>query len=81
MSKDEIVMVRWVDSLRNSAWDKRSVHESMVASECTSVGYLLKDGEEDIIIYQSIDPDTNSVGCSLTIPKVAVREVIKLRRK
>lgn len=78
---DKMVLVEWVDSVRNSGWDARKIHAEMKASICTSVGYLLFDGEDNLVIYQSWDAANNSCGMSLTIPKIAVKSMVELRRK
>jgi hypothetical protein len=81
MNKDKMIIVKWVDSLRDSNWNDRASHARHRASECISIGFLLVDNEDDLIIYQSDDFDNGSVGCSLTIPKKAIQEVIELRKK
>lgn len=78
---DKMVMVTWVDSVRNSAWDTRQAHEAINPSECVSVGFLLSEDDDKIIIYNSDDPALNSLGMSLTIPRIAVRSITELRKK
>lgn len=79
----KVVEVIWLDSETDSDW--QTVTELLEYSEldCRTVGYLVADRDNSIIIASSIGlgrKDT-SVNSAITIPKAAILEIKDLRRK
>ena len=78
----EIVELDWIDSRRTYlGWEKASEYMRETALDvCHSVGYLLKEDDDQITVVQSVarpadNPDRvhAHVTDAITIPKVAVR--------
>lgn len=81
----KIVEVVWADSEHFADWSKLSdVLEDQGSLDCKSVGYLIADKEDRMILATSISVDEiyeESVSAYLTIPKAAISSVKELRKK
>ena len=80
MSKEPpLVIVDWVDAVGRSAWFTLATVQEVVPSPVRSVGFLLREGKDDILIAASHSPGTaNSeevVSEVLTIPKDWVQKI------
>lgn len=76
-----IAEVIWKDSSTTHNWNSRAdrARDADVAN-CRSVGYLLKSDKKAISLTESCDDDNDNVGCTTTIPKLAVVKVKILKR-
>jgi hypothetical protein len=73
------VRVTWEDSCASGTWRKlEDALEHCQPATCTSVGYLLRDDERDVLLAQSED-SMGSVTDFISIPRSAVREMKVLR--
>lgn len=86
MIKFKIVEVFWVDSEHSSDWSKLEdvLEEQSGSLECRSVGYLVADKEDRIILATSVsnDEDTEeSISAYITIPKVSILSQKELRKR
>jgi hypothetical protein len=70
------VFVTWVDSSGAGHWMDADFAASKVrAGPIYTVGYVLREDDEEIVLVQSLDFDNDNVGHTLAIPKVAVLDV------
>lgn len=83
----ERVEIEWADSTSDHGWDDEDAvlqsHERSDHMLCCSVGYVIKDADDHIIIAQSFSatgPRSRGVGNVLTIPKSQIRDIKTLRR-
>lgn len=80
------VEVAWIDSAARYEWHPE--HEALRESEddymlCCSVGYVLRETSDKLTLTQSFTANhdgTRDVGGTLSIPKLAIREIKELRR-
>ncbi len=76
----KILEVEWDDSRGAHGWRTDVVKPP--TKPCSSVGYVEKDDDEGVILYESIDLDpstTHRYGCSTFIPRSAIRKTTQLR--
>lgn len=73
------VWIEWIDSMHTAGWADRDLCESKKLSNCKTLGWLIKETKDIFIIGLSFDNQTDSFGQLLTIPKVAVKKVRKLK--
>ena len=73
-----IVEVEWEDSGCKHGWASDLATQSLIYS----VGHLVKDEPKGITLTESIDTGEHHAewGCSLAIPRSAVRKVYVLRQ-
>jgi hypothetical protein len=77
----KIVEVHWLDSFGIHGWGDRDQRLSESAESFglnISVGYLLHDGPDWIVLTESISHKHN-VGCCTSIPRIAVRNIEVIR--
>lgn len=84
--KYKIVECIWLDSDHHGDWEKLSdVLEDQEGNlECRSVGYLIADKEDRIILATSITNDDETeeqVSYYISIPKVAILSQKELRKR
>lgn len=73
----ELVHVSWVDSggVDGAVWHFKDEYD-LKLHECESVGFLVENTKQHIIIAQSQNPD--QWGRLFVIPKGAITKVVKL---
>ena len=84
MSELPIVEVLWEDSTGKDGWQLKASAEGVHPFLLLSVGYVLKDDKEMLLIVESqpaadINPEYRSWGCVNSIPRSAIRKVTYLR--
>lgn len=81
------VEVEWVDSASNSEWE--SEYDVLLDAEradeqlCCSIGYVILDTDEKLVIVQSFSAQPEgkrNVSAALSIPAAAIRAIKELRR-
>ena len=75
-----MVQVEWIDSSEFGWWNKPKEWDEMIQEKellCRSVGYLFRDNEHVVILAQSQSAH-GSVSDMLAIPKVAVKQIMRL---
>jgi len=83
--KNNLYIVKWIDSCNSpNFWEPISKMKDPKSMVCASVGWIVKETSENIIIVPHISDinNKNSEGDScggMTIPKVAILERIKLK--
>lgn len=77
----KLAIVKWVDSGGRNSWMSMDEAERENVCQCESVGWIVSDNEERIVIVQSRDHSNGTVHSTMTIPKVAVKSVQYLRKK
>lgn len=83
MPELKMVLVEWIDSSANGRWLTHEAMSTLVLSKCITIGYLMHEDEEKVVVAQSIDisevpPNFNN---TMMIPKVAITKQSFLRRK
>lgn len=77
MKEFKKVLVRWVDSARNMDWGLyEDVNETPV--ECESVGYLIKEKLDYIVLALSVVYKPLQVCQTMTIPKCSISLIQEL---
>ena len=78
------VQVEWLDSMTDGGWSdrddaiRRAEHPDVL--RVTSVGYLIADTDEWLLLATSHGPHADIVQGCVQIPREIVREVRELRR-
>lgn len=83
MKPMERVEVVWVDSVQGGGWERPSDARNDATNEtmlCRSSGYVLADEDDYLLLCMSYMENGESVHAPLQIPKVAVRDVLPLRK-
>lgn len=79
----KIVAVRWVDSMRTPDWESVAsvIGTDKGAEEIISVGILIEENKDRIIISNSLDRQRyiDHVCLSLTIPRSAILNMTTLK--
>lgn len=83
-SAHPMVRVEWRDSANMGRWRSLSEIESEPAYlDCVSVGFLLREGEDGLLMAGTYDiqknPDDTNVNAPHVIPKGAVTSIKRLR--
>lgn len=81
---DRMVLVKWIDSGGDGRWlNRNDILEHGGLASCESVGWLIHEDDEKIILGLSLNRSTQNddVQGYMAIPKVAVSSVIDLRKK
>lgn len=81
---ERIVEIRWQDTATAHGW--HSGTDPINPSMCRTVGYLIKEDDEAIVVVESMveaEPDDElqtlkRFGCSTSIPRSAIRKVTEL---
>lgn len=81
----KIVEIIWVDSDHSASWEKlEDVLEDQAGLECKSVGYLVADKEDRVIIASSMtaDPEREEhISYYMAIPRQAILSIREYRKK
>lgn len=82
----KMLEVVWVDSEHHADWSdiQEVLDESKGSLECQSLGYLILDAEDRLVLATSItsDEDTEKqISAYITIPKLCVVSTRELRKK
>jgi hypothetical protein len=68
-----VELVTWIDSMSSSDWTPvEDVSEKLRTTQ--SVGFLIEETEEYIVLALSIDEQTRSINCWQYIPRVAIKK-------
>ena len=75
---NRIAEVSWVDSSGHDGW-----HEEFneIADKITSVGYVIREDDKQVIIAQAISLTHNPFCSQMSIPKVAITKIRNLRNR
>ena len=73
-----IYEVSWIDSMATHGW----TNEYSKPASITSVGYVIEDNEQGIVLTESINhvPDSRKYGCVTAIPRSAIRKTRVIRK-
>lgn len=75
----KIAMVDWVDSAGKGGWDDPKSHQNLSPYRCRSVGFLVRDDDQTVILAQSITHPMEQyeprMADSIAIPKCAVQNI------
>lgn len=81
----KLVEILWLDSEQNAEWAKlEDVLADQGSLECKSVGYLVADKEDRVVLASSISADETyeeQVSHYITIPKASIQSIKELRKK
>lgn len=80
-----MVLVEWEDATNVPTWEAyeeaAKFEDSDTEYRCTSVGYLIRDDEECVVVASRATVDFKQVGLFERIPRGMVRKITHLRRK
>lgn len=80
--KRPIVEIVWKDACTGGGWsDPRTYVEKEVLATCRSVGYLLDESRERVLLVQSQGERTGNVADSIAIPKANILSRRTLARR
>lgn len=68
--------VEWVDcvSITGNMWKSMKIVQDCEPSLCRSIGFIVAEDSEKIVMVNSIEPESDLVSGDLTIPKVAIKK-------
>jgi len=72
-----IVKIDWVDSCHFAGWRLEHEYKDIQISNCTSVGILIRQTEDEVVYAQSYS-DTGNYAEVNAIPMCAVKKIIEL---
>jgi hypothetical protein len=78
----KIVEVEWIDSVLEHGWtyeqdvQQKATYEAM---ECKSIGYVLKEDTDFLLLCSGVMPNSSSVYGAVQIPRLAIIKVKELR--
>lgn len=66
------LLIHWIDSSSDHGWGKiKEIPQS--PNDCITLGFLVRETEDFLLITHSWDPETSSVNGTIEIPKVAIK--------
>ena len=75
-----IIKINWVDSVRASDWTLlEDVDDKLL--DCVSVGFLIKETNEQITIAQNYGIKPEQVCNLMTIPRCSIRDIKELKEE
>lgn len=74
-----IVEVHWVDSAGYARWDDLKEHRDLKISQCRTVGYLITDQPDRIVVSGNLDDALGNADHSMAIPRCAITRIDVLR--
>lgn len=77
MIKHHAYIVNWRDSCTHTGW--RSQSESLLVSDITSVGWIVKQDKKSVTISTCI-ADNGDIRSAVTIPREAITRMHRLPR-
>ena len=79
-SKHERVQVEWDDSTTLSGWNtKDSLDRKPTDLRCISVGWLVSQSKDRIVVSSSATSDFEAFNTPMSIPRSAIRRMRKVR--
>ena len=80
----KLVIVDWVDACSNRGWVDKDTLQTSTLLPCRSVGWLLKEDKECIVLVAHTsdtteDGDFRQGNGDITIPKSTVKRIIKIK--
>ena len=81
MSAPCVVYIEWLDAETNMGWMPKIEESKRPLTKCKSVGFLIGDYEDRVIVAASYDPDNDNVNSVTVIPKVGItlqKEIVEI---
>ena len=75
-----IIKINWVDSVRASDWELLEDVDNKLL-DCVSVGFLIKETDEQITIAQNYGIKPEQVCNLMTIPRCSIRDIKELKEE
>lgn len=77
----KIVAVTWDDIVTRADWvgDRETVIEEMKPMRCVSIGFLIVDNDEIVLLADTVSKDKEFSGLTV-IPKPVVKEIIEVAK-
>lgn len=82
MKRYPMVLVRWIDSSSRAGWQNRKKATRQMGAkdaQCVTAGFLLRKSKNRLILALNM-ADTGEAGHLMSIPRVAIKRVRKLKR-
>lgn len=67
------MLVEWLDSGRGTDWADIASHSGAAPCFCVSVGFVLSETTDAIVLVQSVDEANQTACASITIPKACIK--------
>ena len=76
----KMVMVDWLDAMSDdNTWQELDELAKQTLKPVTSVGWILTENKDNIILISSFDEDAQMGGGGCTIPKACVKRIVQLK--
>ena len=76
----KMVRVDWLDAMSDdNTWQEISELTKQTLKPVTSVGWILTENKDNIILVSSFDEDAQMGGGGCTIPKACVKRIVQLK--
>ena len=77
----KLVLVEWVDSCGENRWHAKRDAASLAISRCWSVGAVISENDDQIVIAPNGDPAVGNVLYEMAIPRAAIKRMRNLRMR
>lgn len=78
MKKDfPLIIVTWIDAVAGCGWEEFNDVDNS-PHIISTVGYLIKESKESILLVMSKDEQSSNFNCSFVIPKGMIQNIKKL---
>jgi hypothetical protein len=76
----KMVRVDWLDAMSDdNTWQELDELAKQTLKPVTSVGWILTENKDNIILVSSFDEDAQMGGGGCTIPKTCVKRIVQLK--
>lgn len=76
----EVRHVEWIDSTSASGWMSHDDLADHGISECSTVGFVLREDDRQVLLVQSEDHKNRNLDSVMAIPKVAITKSTTIRK-
>lgn len=76
----EIRLVEWIDAEGGSRWQPEEFYTDAHVAHCVSVGFVMSEDRERIVLCQSLDAGNATADNHIVIPAFSVTRQVTLRR-
>lgn len=76
----EVRLIEWLDAEGGSSWKPEADVATARPAHCISVGFVVAENKECVVLVQSLDPGNSTADNHLVIPARNIEAQVTLRK-